>query len=42
MEKTTLVALADFTGRERIVGRDVLNALDILFRGTAREVIINP
>jgi hypothetical protein len=33
---------ADFTGHERIVGRDVLNALDILFRGSAREVIINP
>ena len=33
---------ADFTGHERIVGRDVLNALDILFRGMAREVIINP
>jgi hypothetical protein len=33
---------ADFSGRERIVGRDVLNALDILFRGAAREVIINP
>jgi hypothetical protein len=33
---------ADFTGHERIVGRDVLNGLDILFRGPAREVIINP
>jgi hypothetical protein len=33
---------ADFTGHERIVGRDVLNALDILFRGPAREVVINP
>ena len=33
---------ADFTGRERIVGRDVLNGLDILFRGPAREVVINP
>jgi len=33
---------ADFTGRERIIGRDVLNALDILFRGLAREVVINP
>ena len=28
---------ADFTGHERIVGRDVLNALDILFRGIARS-----
>ena len=33
---------ADFTGHERILGRDVLNRLDILFRGSAREVIINP
>lgn len=33
---------ADFIGRERIVGRDVLNALDVLFRGTAREVVVNP
>jgi hypothetical protein len=33
---------ADFTGHERIVGRDVLNVLDILFRGPAREVVINP
>ncbi len=33
---------ADFTGHERILGRDVLNQLDVLFRGFAREVIINP
>jgi len=33
---------ADFTEHERIVGRDVLNALDVLFRGFAREVIVNP
>lgn len=33
---------ADFTGHDRIVGRDVLNALDVLFRGLAREVIVNP
>jgi hypothetical protein len=33
---------ADFAGRERILGRDVLNALDILFRGAVREVIVNP
>lgn len=32
----------DFTGHERIVGRDVLNGLDILFRGPRREVIVNP
>ena len=31
---------ADFTGHERIVGRDVLNGSDILFRGPAREVVI--
>lgn len=33
---------ADFTGNERILGRDVLNRLDVLFRGPAREVVINP
>ena len=33
---------ADFEGSERIVGRDVLNRLDVLFRGPAREVVINP
>ena len=33
---------ADFAGHERIMGRDILNALDILFRGRANEVIINP
>jgi hypothetical protein len=33
---------ADFVGSERILGRDVLNRLDVLFRGTAGEVIINP
>jgi hypothetical protein len=33
---------ADFSGGERILGRDVLNRLDILFRGPAREVIVNP
>lgn len=33
---------ADFTGHERILGRDVLNRLEVLFRGPAREVIINP
>jgi hypothetical protein len=33
---------ADFVGRERILGRDVLNRLDALFRGPAGEVIINP
>ena len=33
---------ADFTGHERILGRDVLNRLDILFRGPLGEVVINP
>ena len=33
---------ADFVGDERILGRDVLNRLDVLFRGTAGEVVINP
>lgn len=33
---------ADFVGQERILGRDVLNSLDILFRGPAGEIIINP
>ncbi len=33
---------ADFVGSERILGRDVLNRLEILFRGPASEVIVNP
>jgi hypothetical protein len=33
---------ADFAGRERILGRDVLNRLEILFRGPVGEVVINP
>ena len=33
---------ADFVGSERILGRDVLNRLDILFRGPAGEVVVNP
>ena len=33
---------ADFVGNERILGRDVLNRLDILFRGPANEVVVNP
>lgn len=32
----------DPTGDERILGRDFLNQLDVLFRGPAAEVIINP
>ncbi len=34
--------LADFGGSERILGRDVLNSLEALFRGPGREVVINP
>lgn len=33
---------ADFVGHERILGREVLNHLDILFRGPAGEVVVNP
>jgi hypothetical protein len=33
---------ADFSGGERILGRDVLNRLEILFRGPAGEVVVNP
>jgi len=33
---------ADFVGAERILGRDVLNRLEILFRGPAGEVVVNP
>jgi hypothetical protein len=33
---------ADFAGSERILGRDVLNRLEILFRGPVGEVILNP
>ena len=33
---------ADFVGSERILGRDVLNRLDILFRGPGGEVVVNP
>jgi hypothetical protein len=33
---------ADFAGRERILGRDVLNRLEVLFRGPSGEVIVNP
>lgn len=33
---------ADFAGQERILGRDVLNRLEILFRGPNGEVIVNP
>ena len=33
---------ADFVGTERIVGRDVLNRVEMLFRGPAGEVVVNP
>jgi hypothetical protein len=33
---------ADFVGDERILGRDVLNRLEIFFRGPAQQVIVNP
>jgi hypothetical protein len=32
----------DLVGRERILGRDVLNRLEALFRGPAGEVVVNP
>lgn len=33
---------ADFAGGERVLGRDVLNRVDILFRGPAGEVVVSP
>ncbi|HJT34119.1 MAG TPA: hypothetical protein VJ783_18880 [Pirellulales bacterium] len=33
---------ADFVGNERILGRDVLNRLDIMFGGPARELVLDP
>jgi len=33
---------ADFVGMERILGRDVLNSLEILFRGPTGQVVVNP
>jgi hypothetical protein len=33
---------ADFVGNERILGRDVLNRVEILLRGPAGEVVVNP
>ena len=33
---------ADFAAHERIFGRDVLNRMDVLFRGPSGKVIINP
>lgn len=33
---------ADFVGRERLLGRDVLNHVEVLFRGPTGEVVIHP
>lgn len=33
---------ADFAGGEHILGRDVLNRVDVLFRGPAGEVVVHP
>lgn len=33
---------ADFVGHERILGRDVLNRLEMLFRGPSGELVVNP
>ena len=33
---------ADFAGADRILGRDVLNRIDVLFRGPTGEVIVAP
>ncbi len=32
----------DFVGGERILGREVLNRVEVLFRGPAGEVVVNP
>jgi hypothetical protein len=33
---------AEFVDGERILGRDILNRVDVLFRGPAGEVVVNP
>ena len=33
---------ADFRGDERLLGREVLNRLDVLFQGPGRKVILSP
>ncbi|HEY3242174.1 MAG TPA: DUF5678 domain-containing protein [Phycisphaerae bacterium] len=33
---------ADFSGHERILGRDVLNRISVLFNGPVGEVVLNP
>jgi len=37
-----VVTGADFRGDDRILGRDVLNRIDVLFRGPTGEVIVAP
>lgn len=32
----------DYAGNERIMGRDVLNSLEMLFRGPSAEIVVNP
>ena len=32
----------DFTGSERVLGRDILNRFEIVFRGPKSEMVINP
>ena len=36
------VVSVEFRGKERILGRDVLNRLDVVFRGPSGEVVVNP
>lgn len=33
---------ADFAGSDRILGRDVLNRIEITFRGPSGEIVVNP
>jgi hypothetical protein len=33
---------ADFVGTERLLGREVMNRLEMLFRGSVGEVVVNP
>jgi hypothetical protein len=33
---------ADFNGGERILGRDVLNRMPVLFDGPGNQVVVNP
>jgi hypothetical protein len=38
---TMAECMSDFVGTKGILGRDVLNRLEILFRGPASEVVFN-